>query len=76
MKCLDGELLETQYEWPTSVVGGEVNEETLMRTNDMNGAAMVEKTKSYLKKNSVAYINGTFLNWTKGFFVLTERPRI
>ena len=78
MKCLDGELLKTQYEWPTSVCGvnGEFNEETLMRTNDMSGAAMVEKTKSYLKKNSVAYINGTFLNWTKGFFVLTERPRI
>ena len=52
---------------PTSVCGvdGEVNEETLMRTNDMNGAAMVEKTKSYLKKNSMAYINGTFFNSTR-----------
>ena len=76
MKCLDGELLETQYEWPTSVVGGEVNEETFMRTNDMSGAAMVETTKSYLKKNSVAYINGTFLNSTKKFFVLSGKPRI
>jgi hypothetical protein len=62
MKCLDGELLETQYEWPASVGDGigEVNEETLMKTNVMSGAAMVEKTKSYLKKNSVAYINGMF----------------
>ena len=55
MKCLDGELLETQYEWPTSVVGGEVNEETLMRSNEMSGSEMVEKTKSYLKKNGGLY---------------------
>jgi hypothetical protein len=56
MKCLDGELLETQYEWPASVGVDECNEETLMRTNEMSGGEMVEKTKSYLKKNSVACI--------------------
>ena len=61
MKCLDGELLETQYEWPAKVVCGvdvEFKEETLMRSNEMSGGEMVEKTKSYLKKNGVAYING------------------
>ena len=68
MKCLDGELLETQYEWPTSGVDGEVNEETLMRSNEMSGGEMVEKTKSYLKKNGVAYINGRFFKLRQGIF--------
>ena len=55
-----GSSKHDQYEWPTSVCGvdGEVNEETLMRSNEMSGGEMVEKTKSYLKKNGVAYING------------------
>jgi hypothetical protein len=49
-----------------------VNVETLMRTNDMSGGerGMVEKTKSYLKKNSVAYINGMFL-YSYGYLVLS-----
>ena len=50
MKCLDGELLETKYEWP-NIKSDELNEEEM-------GSEMVEKTRTQLKKNSVAYING------------------
>jgi len=49
MKCLDGELLETKYEWP-SLKDGDESEEL--------GNEMVEKTRTQLKKNNVAYING------------------
>lgn len=45
MKCLDGELQETKYEWPAIVDGDEDRE-------------MVEKKRTLLKKNEVAYING------------------
>lgn len=45
MKCLDGELLETKYEWP-GIVDGEEEQE------------MVEKCKTPLRKNEVCYING------------------
>ncbi len=50
MKCLDGELLETKYEWP-NLKSDELSEEEM-------GKEMVEKTRTQLKKNSVAYING------------------
>lgn len=43
MKCLDGELLETKYEWPDS--SEEIQE-------------MKERCKTVMKKNDVCYING------------------
>lgn len=46
MKCLDGELLETKYEWPEKVEGEEEME-------------MKEKCKTILPKNAVCYINGS-----------------
>lgn len=44
MKCLDGELLETKYDWPTKSDDGEESE-------------MKEKCKTIMKKNDVCYIN-------------------
>jgi cysteine dioxygenase len=43
MKCLDGELVETKYEWPDK--DGKEGEHE-----------MVEKCRTVLKKNDVAYI--------------------
>ena len=40
-----------------------------MRTNDISGGETVEKTKSHIKKNSVAYINGMFSYSTGGDFL-------
>ena len=51
MKCLDGELLETKYEWPKNY---EHN------NNDENEMEMIEKQRTCLKKNNVAYINGIY----------------
>ena len=48
MKCMDGELLETKYEWPEATEEGKEKE-------------MVEKCKTVLKKNKVAYINGRLI---------------
>lgn len=48
MKCLDGELQETRYEWPAITDDGQDHE-------------MVVKSKGLLKKNELAYINGTIL---------------
>ena len=45
MKCLEGELLETQYEWP----------ETSEEDKDKE---MVAKCRTPLLKNQVCYING------------------
>lgn len=45
MKCLDGELQEIRYEWPS-------------KTDNKNGQEMVVKSKDILKKNELAYING------------------
>lgn len=45
MKCLDGELQETRYEWPAI-------------TDDDQDQEMVVKSRGFLKKNEVAYING------------------
>lgn len=53
MKCLDGELLETKYEWP-NLKSDVLNEEE----KEEMSSEMVEKTRTQLKKNSVAYING------------------
>lgn len=47
MKCLDGELLETKYEWPDD---SEENRE------------MKERCRNVMKKNDVCYINGKILN--------------
>lgn len=44
MKCLDGELLETKYEWPT--------DEDVCQEKPM-----VEKCRTVLPKNGVCYIN-------------------
>lgn len=46
MKCLDGELQETRYEWPAI-------------TDDEQEHEMVVKGRGFLKKNEVAYINDT-----------------
>ena len=51
MKCLDGELLETKYDWPS---------------NDFNNneeKEMIEKGRTVLKKNEVCYINGIFIHF-------------
>ena len=45
MKCLDGELTETRYEWPAE------SEKTDFKE-------MVALNKTSLKKNEVCYING------------------
>ncbi len=46
MKCLDGELFETKYEWPKE-------------TNQQDSAKKMKEIKSTpLKKNEVCYING------------------
>lgn len=47
MKCLDGELQETRYEWPAI-------------TDDEQEHEMVVKGRGFLKKNEVAYINGIY----------------
>jgi hypothetical protein len=46
MKCLDGELFETKYEWPKD-------------TNEDDSSKRMKEIKSTpLKKNEVCYING------------------
>lgn len=45
MKCLDGELMETKYEWPEDHEEG-------------NEKKMKEIERTSLKKNEVCYING------------------
>ena len=45
MKCLDGELQETRYEWPSN-------------NDNENGQKMVVKSKDILKQNELAYMNG------------------
>jgi cysteine dioxygenase len=52
MKCLDGELLETKYEWPKNK---EMN--NTAHVNAEEEKEMVEKQRTMLKKNNVAYIN-------------------
>jgi cysteine dioxygenase len=47
MKCLDGELCETKFEWPKNEHGEENTE-----------AEMKEIAKTTMKKNEVCYING------------------
>jgi uncharacterized protein involved in tolerance to divalent cations len=47
MKCLDGELVETKYEWPSN-------------SDQTNEKEMIVKTKTELKRNQVCYINGNF----------------
>lgn len=58
MKCLDGELQETRYEWPAITDDGQDHE-------------MVVKSKGLLKKNELAYINGTILNFESIFSSLS-----
>lgn len=48
MKCLDGELLETKYEWPEKKEGDE---------DEVEGKEMIEKCRTPLRKNEVCYIN-------------------
>ena len=55
MKCLDGELQETRYEWPAI-------------TDDEQEHEMVVKGRGFLKKNEVAYINGMDFSFTFIFF--------
>jgi hypothetical protein len=54
MKCLDGELLETKYEWPEKKSGGSDGDD-----DEDDDREMIEKAKTYLKKNGTCYINGT-----------------
>jgi len=49
MKCLDGELVETKYEWPSN-------------SDQTNEKEMIVKTKTELKRNQVCYINGNFFS--------------
>ena len=61
MKCMDGELMETKYEWPE-------------KTEDDSEKEMVEKCRTVLQKNQVAYINGklvlslNFIKLNQGLF--------
>ena len=55
MKCLDGELLETKYDWPQTTEDGQESE-------------MKEKCKTVMKKNDVCYINGNFFIFDKILF--------
>ncbi len=48
MKCLEGELTETRYEWPDNSEKSKLKE-------------MVALNKSNLKKNEVCYINGKLI---------------
>lgn len=68
MKCLDGELVETKFDWPSSrkqsTVDSENNnsseEEELQHDSDSEHYAaheMTEKQRTLLKKNDVCYIN-------------------
>ena len=57
MKCLDGELLETKYEWPNKTeLNSNENGENENVSERPEG--MVEKSKTLLIENSVCYING------------------
>lgn len=58
MKCLDGELQETRYEWPAI-------------TDDDQDHEMEVKGKGLLKKNEVAYINGKLLFYFQAIYWLT-----
>ena len=52
MKCMSGELHETQYEWPEE------------KQEEVEGQKMVEICSKPLRKNEVTYINGKILIWT------------
>lgn len=66
LKCLDGDLLETQYEWPAL---GHLNTEQEEREEENVGVEMVEKQRTPVKKNDVAYINGSvFVTFILFFF--------
>ena len=45
LKCLEGDLCETKYEWPPC-------------SDQTDEKEMVIKCKTPLKRNAVAYING------------------
>ena len=47
MKCLEGELCETKFEWPAL-------------SDQTNEKEMIVKAKTDLKKNGVCYINGSY----------------
>jgi cysteine dioxygenase len=53
MKCLDGELVETKFEWPKDKLGDEENESAEKE--------MIETGRTVMKKNQVCYINGRFI---------------
>lgn len=52
MKCLDGELVETKYEWPSKTVDDQENSKSEHVEREM-----IEKGRTVLKKNDVCYIN-------------------
>ena len=57
MKCLEGELTESQFEWPDEHVKQE----------------MVEKKVTPIRKNEVAYINGTTRSLSKNSYTKLVR---
>jgi hypothetical protein len=58
MKCLDGELLETKYEWPEGYKKNLDEADSNNNCQRNEEKEMVETCRTILKKNQVAYING------------------
>ncbi|KAI9097149.1 RmlC-like cupin domain-containing protein [Phlyctochytrium arcticum] len=57
MKILDGELQETQYEWPKSATGGNQEHGGAHADDDSSTSSIEVKKETRLKTNNVAYIH-------------------